>query len=112
MEAYKRWVRGNAGMVGAVESALSLATWVMPDNGDPDSFKAEAVRSAVGLVSVLHESILAQAQDGGGGSSSLSLCLAALQQLEVLVEVGGLALAGQGRAASKYDALAVLEAIK
>ena len=110
-EAYTNWVRENAGAVGAIESALSLLTWIAPGGSDPDSFTAEAVRSGVGLVSVLHESILNKVDSSSPSGSTISFWLAAINQLEVLVEVGGLAL--EKRAIGcKYDALVVLEALK
>ena len=79
---YAAWVRANAGTVAALESAVSSATWLLPDRFAEGELGLEAVHSAVGLLSVYHEALLAPPPERGGeGAARLALVLAALTQV-------------------------------
>ena len=53
------WVRANAGAVAALESALSSATWLMPDRfSEGEAPALEGAHACLGLLSLYHEALL------------------------------------------------------
>lgn len=116
------WVRANAGAVAALESALSSATWLVPDRfADGEAPALEGAHALLGLLSLYHEALLSVSEeDSGSWSSPIGLFralgwplgLAAIQQVEVLVEIAATHAEGSGKVSSRYTPLAWLEGIK
>ena len=57
-EAYKAWVRRNAGIIASLEGAAQSAVWFLPDRFSDSELKCEALNAALGLVSIYHASII------------------------------------------------------
>ena len=112
MNSARQWVTRNSGWLSAVEGAASSITWLLPDRFSDSELSLEAVNSALGLMSVIHSSMLLEpnpSRDTAG--QQLSWALVALQQVEALIELGAMHVykTTPGR---KYDALLTLEAVK
>ena len=83
------WVRANAGAVAALESALSSATWLMPDRfAEGEAPALEGAHALLGLLSLYHEALLSVSDEGASGSPAglfralgWPLWLAAIQQV-------------------------------
>ena len=86
------WVRANAGAVAALESALSSATWLMPDRfAEGEAPALEGAHALLGLLSLYHEALLSVDEGVAAASSSSPaglfgalgwpLWLAAIQQV-------------------------------
>lgn len=114
IERYHELVRNNAELFSASEWALSNLTWLLPDRFSDSELRVEGLHALLGLVSLYHESILsAPAVPGPKPKQPLPwiFWLGALQQVEVLVELGANN-AQQHRQVNKYGPLAALEALK
>jgi len=116
--AYAAWVRGHAGLVSGVEGALASAVWLLPDRFSDSELKAEALSAGLGLLSLFNAVIVEPGRVGGGDADSGGRCplmLAALQQVEVLLEIGAdhwLCKTAGGSGWRKYDVLCCLELLK
>eukprot|EP00891_Asterochloris_glomerata_P000315 jgi/Astpho2/315/Aster-02199 len=95
LEHYKAFVRQNANLINAIEGGLSSLTWLLPDRFSDSELRLEAINSVLGLLSLVHESILEEEP----------------QAVEVLVEIGAINLEGK-TGLTRYQPLAVLEAAK
>jgi hypothetical protein len=94
-------------------AGLSNLTWVLPDRFGDNELALEGLHTGVNLLSALHSSLvddLGPAAPRGAGE--LTFALAALQQVEVLVELWALRARERGTLASRYDPLIVVEAAK
>lgn len=69
-DSYRRFVRGHAGAVGAVELLLPWATWLLPDRFASSELPAEIVNSACGVLSVAHDGVL---EPDSAGAASIAL---------------------------------------
>ena len=58
LEHYKAFVRQNANLINAIEGGLSSLTWLLPDRFSNSELRLEAINSVLGLLSLVHESIL------------------------------------------------------
>ena len=83
---YKEWVKSHPSLVGYLESGLSSMTFLLPDRFSDSDFSCEALNALVGLAAVWHTSILKE-DDPDTKQSASVLWLAALQQVETLVEI-------------------------
>ncbi|KAK9812655.1 hypothetical protein WJX72_001406 [[Myrmecia] bisecta] len=113
LERYKEFVRSNANLLSALEGALSSLTYLLPDRFAESELTLEALNSFLGLIGMYHESILSTPSAASGLPAPIPwpLWLGALQQVEVLVEMGAIAAERTGRL-NKYGPLAALEAAK
>lgn len=112
MDKARHWVTRNSGWLSAVEGAASSITWLLPDRFSESELSLEAINSALGLLSVVHSSMLADPQPSRDSAGHrVSWALIALQQVEALIEVAAMHVHKDipGR---KYDALLVLESVK
>lgn len=112
MDKARHWVTRNSGWLSAVEGAASSITWLLPDRFSDSELSLEAVNSALGLISVIHSSMLLDpnpSRDTAG--QQLSWALVALQQVEALIELGAMHV-HKTTPSRKYDALLTLEAVK
>mmetsp|Transcript_27933 Transcript_27933/g.79003 ORF Transcript_27933/g.79003 Transcript_27933/m.79003 type:complete len:356 (+) Transcript_27933:199-1266(+) len=112
LTAYKEWVKSHSTFVSSLEGALQSAVWLLPDRFSDSELKAEALNAALGLLSLYHSSIIDDAGDQPPGRASWPLLISALQQAEVLVEIGAEQWASNSSGRSKYDILCGLELIK
>ena len=78
----------DAGAVAALESALSSATWLMPDRfSEGEAPALEGAHAFLGLLSLYHEALLSAAGGASGSPAALfralgwPLWLAAIQQV-------------------------------
>lgn len=95
-------------------SGISSLTWVLPDRFSESEFALEAAHTAINLLSTFHESILAEGSAPGAarsGAARLTTALAAMQQVQVLIEVAGL-WRERKHGGNRYDELAAFEAVK
>ena len=82
LEHYKAFVRQNANLINAVEGGLSSLTWLLPDRFSNSELRLEAINSVLGLLSLVHESILdEEPQAMGGQQRPLSFWLGVLKQV-------------------------------
>lgn len=112
MNSARQWVTRNSGWLSAVEGAASSITWLLPDRFSESELSLEAVNSALGLISVIHSSMLLDPNPSWDTTGQqLSWALVALQQVEALIELGAMHVykTTPGR---KYDALLALEGVK
>ncbi len=58
-KGYKAFVRAHAGLISTIESTLSSVIWLLPDRFSESEVSFEGLHSAIGLISLFHESILA-----------------------------------------------------
>ena len=84
------WVRANAGAVAALESALSSATWLMPDRfSEGEAPALEGAHAFLGLLSLYHEALLSVDDSASSSPAGLfgalgwPLWLAAIQQVRI-----------------------------
>lgn len=85
------WVRANAGAVAALESALSSATWLMPDRfSEGEAPALEGAHALLGLLSLYHEALLSVDESSSSsprglfGALGWPLWLAAIQQVSMV----------------------------
>lgn len=115
VEGYRRFVRRHQALLAVLESAITTVTWLLPDRFAENEFTLEGIHTVANLISVFHDSILNEVNDGAPkGAQELTLALNALQQVEVLVELYAVhSTSGNGRKKlNRYDALLVIEALK
>jgi peroxin-16 len=115
VEGYRRFVRRHQALLAVLESAVTTVTWLLPDRFAENEFTLEGIHTVANLVSVFHDSILNDVNDGAPkGAQELTLALNALQQVEVLVELYAVHSTKRNgkRKVNRYDALLVVEALK
>ncbi|GAB4813584.1 hypothetical protein N2152v2_000630 [Parachlorella kessleri] len=99
---YKDWVRRNNSLLSVWET----------DRFSESEIALEAIHTAINLVSTFHDSIINECPgEGGAKGTELVFLLGALQQVQVLVELGASTLERQGRG-NRYDALMLVEGLK
>ncbi len=82
LEHYKAFVRQNANLINAIEGGLSSLTWLLPDRFSDSELRLEAINSVLGLLSLVHESILEEEpQAMGKQQKPLSFWLGVLKQV-------------------------------
>lgn len=113
VQQYKAWVRTNSNLIGAIEGGLSSLTWLLPDRFSESELSLEALNSFVGLLSLCHESILQEPLYSKDQKQPIPwpLWLAAIKQVQVLVEMAAQSQSKQGNV-NLYTPLAVVEAVK
>lgn len=94
-------------------TGASGLTWLLPDRFNEQELTLEAIHTAINLISSLHDTIINEPGRGAPtGASELSFALAALQQIEVLVELWAIWASKQGRISNRYDPLIAIEGLK
>eukprot|EP00252_Welwitschia_mirabilis_P018594 TRINITY_DN4128_c0_g1_i1.p1 TRINITY_DN4128_c0_g1~~TRINITY_DN4128_c0_g1_i1.p1 ORF type:complete len:377 (-),score=38.97 TRINITY_DN4128_c0_g1_i1:141-1271(-) len=126
MEAYKQWVRANRQFVSSIENLAQAMTWFLPERFSASEIGAEAVSSLVGLISLINQHItegfsshsgipghvtqyLENSKVNEDSEFSWSLCIAAVKEIEVLIEVAAEHFLGKDE---KWSFVAATEAIK
>ena len=73
---YKAFVRQNANLINAIEGGLSSLTWLLPDRFSDSELRLEAINSVLGLLSLVHESILEEEPHSMGKQWGLACAIA------------------------------------
>jgi peroxin-16 len=88
-------------------------TWLVPDRFAQNELSLEAIHTAINLISAYHDTLI---NDPGplapNGAGQLIFALAALQQVEVLVELWAKYNEQRGALASQYEPLILVEGLK
>ncbi|KAG9443757.1 hypothetical protein H6P81_015097 [Aristolochia fimbriata] len=114
MEAYKQWVRKNRAYVHSLESLANGMTWLLPERFAASEIGPEAVTTILGIITAINQHIIdtAPTRMSTGPtdpSSSLSLSISIIKDLEMLVEVVAQHFYGDDK---KWSFLAFTEATK
>ncbi|KAE9605461.1 putative peroxisome membrane protein, Pex16 [Lupinus albus] len=115
MEAYKRWVRQNKDYIHSLESLANGLTWLFPERFSESDIGPEAVTTILGIITAVNEHIIDTAPTRNNTRSTekysfpYSLCLSALKDLEMLVEVVSQHYYGDDK---KWNFLAITEGTK
>lgn len=117
-------MRQNRQLIASLENIANTMTWFLPERFTSSEIGTEAVAAVLGLMTVLNQHIIdtapecrlshhlpgsALARDHQQRCLPLATSLAAVKQLEVLVEVAAEYYKGRDK---KWDILAAMEAIK
>ena len=90
LEHYKAFVRQNANLINAIEGGLSSLTWLLPDRFSDSELRLEAINSVLGLLSLVHESILEEEPQAlGKQQKPLSFWLGVLKQVSSTLSCAG-----------------------
>lgn len=88
-------------------------TWLVPDRFAQNELSLEAIHTAINLISAYHDTLI---NDPGplapSGAGRLIFALAALQQIEVLVELWAKYNERTGALTSQYEPLILIEGLK
>ncbi|KAK4795274.1 hypothetical protein SAY86_013268 [Trapa natans] len=114
MEAYKRWIRRNKDYFYSLESLASSLTWILQDEFSALELGIEAVNAILGVVTALNQHIVETTPSAQKGSTEpfsfpYSLCISAVRDLEILIEVASEHYYGETK---KWNFVAATEAIK
>ncbi|GMH33255.1 hypothetical protein BSKO_01089 [Bryopsis sp. KO-2023] len=107
-DGYKVWVRTHSKLIGAAEDALSHLSWVLPERFSGSEVVLESFHSALGVLSLWHDSITSGAIDSG---VPWPLVLGAIRRVEVLFEMRASYLDKLGKW-NKFGPLSALEMTK
>lgn len=127
METYKQWVRANRDFVSSIESFAQTMTWFLPERFSASEIGPEAVAALVGLIAAFNQHII---ENSPGPSRNVgqnlqghfqhlsfgqdsrfpwSLCISAVKEVEVLIEVAAEHYVGKDE---KWSFVAGTEAVK
>eukprot|EP00879_Flechtneria_rotunda_P027651 GHRR01029629.1.p1 GENE.GHRR01029629.1~~GHRR01029629.1.p1 ORF type:complete len:158 (+),score=43.63 GHRR01029629.1:754-1227(+) len=110
LQKYKAFVKRHPSIVLNAERLLHWVAW-NPERFHGSEYAYEAFNAAVGLLGIYNESILADHPEYSDTIAKWALWLAAVEQVQTLVELRAIQLEQRGKM-SKYGPLILLEAVK
>ncbi|KAF6252552.1 hypothetical protein COO60DRAFT_517416 [Scenedesmus sp. NREL 46B-D3] len=110
LKSYKGFVRAHPGLVLNAERLLHWVAW-NPERFSGSEYAYEGFNAAVGLLGIYNESILTEHPDYNVTVAKYALWLAAVEQVQTLVELRAIQLEQRGKM-SRYGPLMALELIK
>eukprot|EP00878_Enallax_costatus_P039270 GHUV01044854.1.p1 GENE.GHUV01044854.1~~GHUV01044854.1.p1 ORF type:complete len:173 (+),score=50.57 GHUV01044854.1:193-711(+) len=110
LQHYKTFVKQHPSLVLNLERLLHWVAW-NPERFSGSEFAYEAFNAAVGLLGIYNESILTEHPDYNATVARYALWLAAVEQVQTLVELRAIQLEQRGKM-SRYGPLMVLESVK
>ncbi|WIA21530.1 hypothetical protein OEZ85_000729 [Tetradesmus obliquus] len=110
LQSYKGFVRAHPGLVLNAERLLHWVAW-NPERFSGSEYAYEAFNAAVGLIGIYNESILTEHPDYNATVAKYALWLAAVEQVQTLVELRAIQMEQRGKM-SRYGPLMALELVK